>query len=130
WIGHPAPDFTLATLSRQPAPAIHLAQWRGHVVMINFWASWCDPCKHEAPLLQTTWQQMKSRGIIFLGVDFGDTQQDGVAFLQHYGITYPNVSDSLGATAIDYGVTGVPETFFLDRRGIIAQKVTGELTKH
>ena len=67
-VDRPAPDFTLASLSQ--APAVHLAQWRGHVVMINFWASWCEPCKHEAPLLQATWQQMKNQGIIFLGVDY------------------------------------------------------------
>jgi len=72
---------------------------------------------------------MKGQGVIFLGVDFGDTQKDGMAFLQHYGITYPNGSDSQSATSIDYGVTGVPETFFLDRRGVVVQKVTGELTK-
>ncbi len=72
---------------------------------------------------------MKGQGVIFLGVDFGDTRKDGMAFLQHYGITYPNGSDSQSATSIDYGVTGVPETFFLDRRGVVVQKVTGELTK-
>jgi cytochrome c biogenesis protein CcmG/thiol:disulfide interchange protein DsbE len=128
-IGRPAPDFTLSALSMHPAPALHLASFRGKPVMLNFWASWCDPCKHEAPLLQATWQRARSQGIVFIGVDYEDTQSDGLNFLQTYGITYANVVDSSGATAINYGVTGVPETVFIDRHGVIVHKVIGELTE-
>lgn len=127
--GHPAPDFTLAALSTQAAPAVHLASLKGKLVMLNFWASWCVPCQHEAPLLQTTWQHVQSQGIVFLGIDFEDRQGDALNFLQQYGITYPNVVDSDGSVAINYGVTGVPETFFIDRRGVIMRKVTGELSE-
>jgi cytochrome c biogenesis protein CcmG, thiol:disulfide interchange protein DsbE len=128
-IGHPAPDFTLAVLSTRSAPTLHLASLKGKPVMLNFWASWCDPCKHEAPLLETTWQRVQSQGIIFLGIDFQDARSDGLNFLRTYGITYPNVADDTGTTAINYGLTGVPETFFLDRHGVIVSKVTGELTE-
>ncbi len=128
-LGHPAPDFTLASLSSGPAPAIHLASLKGKPVMINFWASWCDPCKHEAPLLQATWQHVQSQGIIFLGIDFQDNHTEGLNFLRTNGITYLNVVDDTGSTAINYGLTGVPETFFLNRRGVIVSKVTGELTQ-
>src|SRR5437588_8135229 len=117
-VGHPAPDFTLAMLSTH-SESVHLASLRGKPVMLNFWASWCDPCKHEAPLLQATWQRVQSQGIIFLGIDFEDRQSDGLGFLHTYGITYPNVIDASGTVAINYGVTGVPETFFIDRHGII-----------
>ncbi len=130
-IGHAAPDFTLAELSTHPAPApkIHLASLKGMPVILNFWASWCVPCQHEAPLLQATWQQVQRQGIVLLGIDFQDTQSDGLKFLQTYGITYRNVVDGTGATAINYGVTGVPETFFLNRQGVIVSKVIGELTE-
>jgi cytochrome c biogenesis protein CcmG/thiol:disulfide interchange protein DsbE len=127
-IKHPAPDFTLAALSARRAPAIHLASLKGKLVMLNFWASWCDPCKQEAPLLEATWQRVRSQGIVFLGIDFEDRQSDGLSFLQTYGITYPNVIDASGSVAINYGVTGVPETFFIDRHGVIVSKVIGELT--
>ena len=110
--GHPAPDFTLAILSARPGPPIHLASLKGKPVMLNFWASWCDPCKQEAPLLEATWQQVRSQGIVFLGIDFEDRQSDGLSFLQTYGITYPNVIDASGSVAINYGVTGFQETFF------------------
>src|SRR6266566_3778227 len=124
-IGHPAPDFTLAVLSAHAGAAskLHLADLKGKPSVLNFWASWCDPCKHEAPLLQATWRSTQSQGIIFLGVDFQDTRSAGLNFLQTYGITYPNVADDTGSTAINYGVTGVPETFFLDRHGVIVSKV-------
>jgi len=97
--------------------------------MLNFWASWCNPCKHEAPLLEATWQRVQGQGVVFIGVDYEDTQTDGLSFLNTYGITYTNVVDTSGATAINYGVTGVPETVFIDRHGIIVQKVIGELSE-
>jgi len=129
-IGHPAPDFTLTALSPHAAPTIHLASFKGKAVMLNFWASWCDPCQHEAPLLQATWQRVQSQGIVFLGIDYEDTQSDGLNFLHTYGVTYPNVVDTHGSVAVPYGVTGLPVTFFIDRQGVIVNKVTGELSEH
>jgi cytochrome c biogenesis protein CcmG/thiol:disulfide interchange protein DsbE len=125
-IGKPAPDFTLAALNKQAGPAIHLANLKGKLVVINFWASWCDPCKEEAPLLQAAWRH--AQGVIFIGVDFQDSQSDGLNFLQQHGITYANVVDPNGATGINYGVTDVPETFFIDRRGVIVNTVRNEIT--
>ncbi len=128
-LGKPAPDFTLASLGTRPAPAIHLASLKGKPVMLNFWASWCDVCKAEAPLLQSTWQRVQSQGVVFVGIDIQDIRSDGLNFLQTYGITYPNVVDADGSVTINYGVTGVPETFFLNRQGVIVKKVIGELTE-
>jgi len=128
-LGHPAPDFTLPMLSPHPVPLFHLASLKGKPIMLNFWASWCDPCKQEAPLLENTWQRTQSQGIVFLGIDYSDTQNNGLSFLQQYGITYPNVTDTNGSVAINYGLTGVPETFFIDRHGKVVQKVIGELTE-
>jgi cytochrome c biogenesis protein CcmG/thiol:disulfide interchange protein DsbE len=128
-IGHPAPDFTLASLSTHSASAVHLASFKGRPLMLNFWASWCDPCKREAPLLEATWQRVQGQGVVFLGIDFEDAKGDALNFLQTYGITYPNVIDAGGSVAISYGVSGVPETFFIDRHGVIVHKVIGELTE-
>lgn len=128
-IGHPAPDFTLAALGAHPASAVHLASLKGKPLMLNFWASWCDVCKQEAPLLENTWQRVQGQGIVFLGIDIQDTRSDGLQFLQTYGITYPNVVDADGSVTINYGVTGVPETFFVNRQGVIMRKVIGELTE-
>ncbi len=127
-LGHPAPDFTLAALSSRSAPAVHLASLKGKPILLNFWASWCVPCQQEAPLLQATWQRVQSQGIVFLGIDFQDDHSDGLNFLHTYGITYRNVVDDTGSTAINYGVTGVPETFFLNRHGVIVSHVIGGLT--
>jgi cytochrome c biogenesis protein CcmG/thiol:disulfide interchange protein DsbE len=118
----------LPALSAHPAPALRLASFKEKPVVVNFWASWCDPCKHEAPLLEATWRRVQGQGIVFLGIDFQDSTGDGLSFLRTYGITYPNVVDPTGSTAINYGVTGVPETVFIDRRGVIVHKVIGELT--
>jgi cytochrome c biogenesis protein CcmG/thiol:disulfide interchange protein DsbE len=127
-VGKPAPSFTLAMLNGQPGSKLSLTDFKGKPVVLNIWASWCDPCKRETPLLQSEWQQAQSHGIAFIGMDFQDKQSDGLSFLQQHGVTYPNVVDSDGSTAISYGVTGVPETVFIDRHGTIVSKVRGELT--
>ncbi len=128
-IGKLAPDFILPRLGASTASTIHLSALKGKPVILNFWASWCDACKEEAPLLQKTWQQVSQQGVMLVGIDSGDTSAPAKRFVEDYGITYPNVVDSAnGTTAINYGVTGFPETFFLDRHGIIIHKEIGALS--
>ena len=129
-LGRTAPDFTLPVLSGSSASTFHLAALRGRPLILNFWASWCDACKEEAPLLQRTWQQIAPQGAVMIGIDFEDTSEAGKGFISHYGITYLNVSDTAdGKTGITYGLTGVPETLFVDRHGIIVRKEIGALTE-
>ena len=126
--GHLAPDFTLGALSTQRASTIDLASFKGKPVVLNFWASSCGPCHDEAPLLQSTWQRMQSKGIVFIGIDFQDAQSDGLSFLQKYAITYPNALDPGGSTAIHYGITYTPTTFFINRKGVIVRSIPREMT--
>jgi cytochrome c biogenesis protein CcmG/thiol:disulfide interchange protein DsbE len=128
-IGQTAPDFTLNLLGNSnPQASISPASYKGQPVVLNFWSSTCVPCVAEAPFLQKQWQSMKSQGIAFIGIDFQDLKSDGLSFLQKYGITYPNVLDVTGSTGISYGVTGTPETIFINREGVVVSRVIGELT--
>ena len=129
-IGHAAPNFTLAALATgtHGASDLSLLNFKGKPVMLNVWSSTCGPCIAEAPFLQSHWQQARSKGVVFLGIDFQDTQSDGLRFLQQNGITYPNVLDSTGSVSIDYGVTGTPESIFINRQGTVVSRVIGQLT--
>ena len=121
----PAPPLTLPALT---GPPVALAGLRGHPVILNFWASWCVPCREEAPRLEGIWKQYSGRGLIVLGVDTRDLEAPGRAFLTEYRITYPNVRDPDGTVARQFGTTGVPETFFISADGRIRGKFTGEQT--
>jgi len=123
-IARQAPSFTLPLLD---GGTITLEDLRGKVVFLNFWASWCPPCRAEARTLEAAWQRYKDRGIVFLGIDIQDTVQDARAFLKEFGITYVNAWDASGEIAIEYGVWGIPETFFIDREGRITFKQVGAL---
>ena len=114
-IGGPAPTFMLGRVD-QPG-SITLASLRGKPVVLNFWASWCEPCKGEAKMLEQASHQYKSQGVIFVGVDWHDLMSDARTFLSKHGVTYPTVLDRSGSVADRYGVSGVPETYFIDRRG-------------
>lgn len=123
-IGHPAPPFTLTLFD---GTRLSLVQLRGKVMFLTFWASWCPPCRAEARELEAAWEKMKGDNIIFLGVNIQDREEDALAFLKEFNITYSNGRDATGKIAIDYGVWGIPETFFIDPQGRITYKHVGTL---
>ncbi len=127
-IGKAAPDFTLPTLSGGGAK-LHLADFKGKSVVLNFWSSTCEPCTAEMPFLQSSWTRMRSQDVVFIGIDQPESMSAAQSFLHQYGITYPNVQDSVGSTTTtDYGVTGTPETVFINKDGIVVAKWISPLT--
>lgn len=107
-------------------PAVALSELRGTPVVLNFWASWCLPCQEEAPTLERAWrEQARPRGVLFLGLDMQDVTTDAQTFMRHYAIDYPNIRDPTNDVARTYGVTGVPETFFINAQGRIVAHIIG-----
>lgn len=101
---------------------------RGKPVVINFWASWCIPCREEAPLLEKTWRAYRDRGIMFLGVNIKDAESDAKRFVEQFDITYPTVRDLDQSLTRDFGVKGLPETFFVDHRWTFIGAISGAKT--
>jgi cytochrome c biogenesis protein CcmG/thiol:disulfide interchange protein DsbE len=123
-IGKPAPNFTL---SRVDAPGrLSLASLRGKVVVLNFWASWCYPCKQEAPTLQAATKRWDNR-VVVLGVDVNDPKSDARKFARTLKLSYPLVHDNHNVTSPKYGLTGLPETFFIDRNGKLVGHVAAAI---
>jgi cytochrome c biogenesis protein CcmG/thiol:disulfide interchange protein DsbE len=135
-----APGFDLPVLARGDLPAplerrlagalgddrLSLAELRGTPVVLNFWASWCVPCRDEAPDLERAWEgRAKRAGVLFLGLNMQDLTDDARAFARREGMTYTTVRDRGNGVSRDYGVTGVPETFFISRRGTVVGHVIG-----
>lgn len=131
-VGQRAPNFRLSALNvhggASSASTVSLADFQGKPIVLNVWSSSCAPCVREASIFQTQWQQLQPQGVVFLGLDFEDAQKDALSFLQKYGITYPNVIDADGSISVIYGVTGTPETIFINRQGIVVNRIRGELT--
>lgn len=122
--GHPAPDFALQTLDGQ---TLQLSDLEGQAVVLNFWASWCPPCRAEMPELEQAYQDNQSGGLVVLGVNQGEQQPVAADFVQQFGLTFPVVLDQdLFASRI-YKVNSLPTTFFIDRNGIIRERVTGQM---
>jgi cytochrome c biogenesis protein CcmG, thiol:disulfide interchange protein DsbE len=105
-----------------------LAEYRGRWVLVNFWASWCIPCRQEAPVLEDFQRQEGDAGFTVLGIDSRDLSGDGRAFVQRYGLSYPQLRDGDGSTAHDFGTTGVPENFLIDPRGKLRLLLRGPVT--
>jgi cytochrome c biogenesis protein CcmG/thiol:disulfide interchange protein DsbE len=123
--GKPAPPFTLTLFD---GSVLRLADLRGNVVLVNFWASWCVPCREEARALETASRHYRTRGVVFVGINIQDKEPDARAFLDEFGITYANGIDPGSRIAVDYGVYGIPETFVIDGGGRITHKQTGAMT--
>jgi len=140
----PAPAFNLAVLQRgdlgatldhRLAPAfaggrLGIRQLRGVPVVLNIWASWCDPCRQEAPLLERAWRtEGRPDGTLFLGLDQQDVTGDAHAFIRSYGVDYPNVRDPGNDVPRSYGATGIPETYFISARGQVVDHVIGVISQ-
>jgi cytochrome c biogenesis protein CcmG, thiol:disulfide interchange protein DsbE len=124
--GTAAPTFSLPVLGG--GDTVDLASLRGQVVVLNFWASWCRPCREEHPALLAAWERYRERGVVVVGVGFEDTEQGGLAYAEEMGGDWPLVADPGSRTAIEYGVFGVPETFVIAPDGTIAGKTVGAVT--
>lgn len=109
-----APDFTLTSFNGE---TLTLSDLRGQVVVINFWASWCPPCREEAAYLEQTWRKYKDLGVVFIGVDYLDTEAEALAYMEEFDITYFNGPDLRTKISQDYKIQGVPETFYVAKNG-------------
>ncbi len=117
--GKPAPAFTIKRLDQEGQ--VSLADYAGQPVVLNFWATWCGPCKMEQPVLDWAAENYKGKAV-FIGIVFEDTEQNTRRFLEQTGAAYPQVYDPKSTVAVDYAVSGVPETYFINRQGIIVKK--------
>ena len=124
-VAAPAPDRALPVLDA--AGKRSLQSYKGKVVVLNFWASWCTPCKAEIPLLERLQQQIASHGGTVLGVNYRDTTGDANAFARRFGVTFPSLRDVDGDLAQDYGTRALPETFVIDRQGRITAVSRGQV---
>ena len=119
-----APDFTLTSFDGRTYP---LSELRGNVVIINFWASWCPPCREEAAYLERTWRKYKDKGVIFIGVDYADAEKPALAYIDEFDITYFNGPDLGTRISQRYNIKGVPETYYVAKDGTLRGNHIGPL---
>jgi len=125
-VGKPASSFKLTAFDGKP---LSLEALRGQVVIVNFWASWCYPaCYEEAPSLERAWKTYKDHGLVMVGVNYQDKDEPARRFLAQFGHTFPNAPDPGSRVSVDYGVYGVPETYFIDKKGRVRFKQVGPVS--
>ena len=121
--GELAPDFTLTSPGGEP---VALSDFRGKTVVLNFWATWCPPCRAEMPELQQVWEERgEGRDLVVLAVDVEESADAVADFVENFGLTFPVALDADGSVADRYGLPGLPSTFFIDARGVLRSQVLG-----
>ena len=125
-VGELAPDFTLTDLEGN---SVTLSEYRGKVVFINFWATWCPPCRAEMPDIESLYQEYKDKGLVVIGIDIGEPEATVRQFVQRGGYSWTFVLDNTGGVAANYNIRAIPTSFFIDREGVIQAVNIGAMTK-
>lgn len=124
-LGNPAPSFQLKTLEGQE---VSLDDYKGKVIMLNFWGSWCQPCREEMPALEAVYKKYKDQGFVVLGINIAETEFTAHAFAKQMGTTFPILMDQERDVVKLYDVVPIPSSFFIDRQGILKQRIEAPLT--
>jgi cytochrome c biogenesis protein CcmG/thiol:disulfide interchange protein DsbE len=127
-VDEPAPDVELQVIGH-PGSTIALSSLRGQVIVINFWASWCLPCRDEAPDLRSAWERSRSQSVRFVGVNELDDEAGAQAFQREFQMAYPSVFDPSASLAGDYGFFGLPATYVIDAQGVMRYRFVGSVTE-
>lgn len=125
-VGKPAPEFVLKSFN---GDEIKLSDFRGKTLLVNFWASWCHPCREEAPALERAYMSLSGNQVEFIGINIMDDRKSAEEYIKSFGGSFVNIYDPENRVHLDYGVGGVPETFFVNPEGIITGKHRGPLTE-
>jgi cytochrome c biogenesis protein CcmG/thiol:disulfide interchange protein DsbE len=131
-VGQTAPDFDVEFFDGyewESKPVASLAEMRGRPVVLNFWASWCVECRYETDVLEASWQKYHDQGVVFLGVAYADVEPNSIAYMEEFGVTFPHAPDLGTDISQDYEITGVPETFFIDKNGVIRHVQIGAVNQ-
>jgi cytochrome c biogenesis protein CcmG, thiol:disulfide interchange protein DsbE len=120
----PVPNVALRTWE---GDTFRLAAMPGQLLVLNFWGSWCLPCRQEAPDLEAAWRRAQTRGVVFIGINEWDAESDARAFMREFGVSYVNAPDPTGQLAVELGVTGIPETYLVDRTGQVVRRWIGPI---
>lgn len=130
--GEVAPEFNMQYFNGyewEGLSASNLSNMQGKVVVLNFWASWCLECKLEADLLEASWRKYQNDDVVFVGITYADVEPNAIQYLLDYDVTYPNAPDLGTIISSDYEITGVPETFIIDKRGVISHVQIGAVSE-
>lgn len=130
--GEAAPEFNMQYFNGyewEGMTTANLSNMQGKVVVVNFWASWCLECKLEADLLEASWRKYRNDDVVFVGITYADVEPNALQYLLDYNVTYPNAPDLGTIISSDYEITGVPETFIIDKQGIISHVQIGAVTE-
>ena len=123
-IGEKSPEFLAVAIDGDP---VFLSNYLGSPIVLNFWASWCPPCRDETPHFEKMWRLYRQKGVVLLGINVQDTVSDADRYIKEFDVTFTNAIDKDGKIMVDYGVTGLPVTFFIDREGIIIGRWVGSI---
>lgn len=131
-VGQVAPNFDVEFFDGyewETRSVANLSDMRGRPVVLNFWASWCVECRYETDVLEQAWEQYKDDGAVFLGVAYADVEPNSIAYMKEFGVTFPHAPDLGTDISQQYEITGVPETFFIDKDGVIRHVQIGPLNQ-